>query len=152
MPSKSNARSVTANSSISLEMRDDGFAWVQNRTDRYVGYIPSRHTFSEEIADLSHRVSALSTFVYPEPDIKSPPVDELTLGSFVRLGKQQGEFMENARRMRAIFFAKHVVLKPDAIRDAGLCFYGGAAFEYSLSVGWAYAERDRLFGACAAGA
>ena len=45
-----------------FETRDDGFAWVQNRTDRYVGYVPARDTFSEEISDLTLRVSALANF------------------------------------------------------------------------------------------
>ena len=50
-----------------FETRDDGFLWVQNRADRYV---------------------------YPEPDIKSPPVDELTLGSFVSLAGKQERLLE----------------------------------------------------------
>src|SRR6202012_1517089 len=55
----------------------DGFAWVQNRFDRYVGYLPFVEALSEKIADLSSRISALRTFVYPEPDVKAPPMDEL---------------------------------------------------------------------------
>src|SRR5277367_1032711 len=52
----------------------DGFAWVQNRSDRYVGYLSSVDALSEEIADLSSRISALRTFVYLAPDVKSPPL------------------------------------------------------------------------------
>lgn len=66
-----------------LEERDDGFAWVQNRTDRYVGYIPLAGALSEAISALSTRVTALHTFVYPDPDFKAPPRDRLTLGSYV---------------------------------------------------------------------
>src|SRR6202008_1466378 len=62
-----------------FETRDDGFLWVQNRMDHYVGYIKSAHVLSEHIADLSNRVNVLRTFVYPEPDVKSPHIDELTL-------------------------------------------------------------------------
>jgi len=105
-----------------FEERADGFAWVQNRTDRYVGYIPSQNTFSEEIADLALRVKALSTFVYPEPDIKSPPLDELTLGSYVRLGKSDGAF--RTLPDGGFVFAKHVVPAaevetPDYVFTAG---------------------------------
>src|ERR1039458_6779057 len=33
-----------------FELRADGFAWVQNRTDRYVGYIPAEGALSDKIA------------------------------------------------------------------------------------------------------
>jgi len=73
-----------------------GFAWVQNRSDRYVGYLPYVDALSEQIADLSSRISALRTFVYEEPDIKAPLLDELTLGSYVRLGPAEGKFRKLA--------------------------------------------------------
>ena len=77
-----------------FEMRDDGFAWVQNRSDRYVGYIPIECPLGDKIAMRSNRVMALRTYVYPEPDMKVPPIDELTLGSFVSINSQQGKFLE----------------------------------------------------------
>ena len=77
-----------------FEIRDDGFLWVQNRSDRYVGYIPGVGGFGESIAMMSNRITALRTFVYPKPDIKSPPVDELTLGSFVSISGKQDRFLE----------------------------------------------------------
>ncbi len=90
-----------------FELREDGFAWVQNRADRYVGYIPSDGALSEEVAALSYRVGALQTFVYPEPDIKSPPMDELTFGSYMRLGESHGSFQKLASG--GYVFSKHVV-------------------------------------------
>lgn len=78
-----------------FEMRDDGFAWVQNRSDRYVGYVPAAaDDLGDSIAMLSNRVAALRTFVYPEPDIKAAPVDELTLGSYASVARQDGRFLE----------------------------------------------------------
>jgi len=99
-----------------------GFAWAQNRVDRYVGYLPSQGTLSEEIADLSWRVSVPRTFVYPEPDVKSPPVDELTLGSYVRAGKVEKNFCRLASG--GFVFAKHVAptaetIDPDYVFTAG---------------------------------
>ncbi|MFA5040092.1 MAG: NlpC/P60 family protein [Bdellovibrionales bacterium] len=74
-----------------FETRKDGFLWVQNRMDRRVGYVPNTGSFGDSISMMSNRVTALRTFVYPEPDIKSPPFDELTLGSFVSIsGKKNG--------------------------------------------------------------
>jgi cell wall-associated NlpC family hydrolase len=95
-----------------FETRLDGFAWVQNRTDRYVGYMPMHNELNEDIADLSWRVGALRTFVYSEPDLKTPPVDELTLGSYVRLGGSVGGF----RKLTSggYVFAKHIFAAGDA--------------------------------------
>jgi cell wall-associated NlpC family hydrolase len=79
-----------------FEQREDGFAWAQNRNDRYVGYIPFDHALSDSVATLSYRVSALRTFIYPEPNIKAPPIDELTLGSFVGIVEARQNFWELA--------------------------------------------------------
>lgn len=105
-----------------FETRTDGFAWVQNRVDRYVGYIPATGILRDAIADLSHRVGVLRTFVYPRPDLKSPPMDELTLGSFVQPGDARGDFIELASG--GFVFAAHVVaadqaLTPDYVFTAG---------------------------------
>ncbi|HUY69232.1 MAG TPA: NlpC/P60 family protein [Alphaproteobacteria bacterium] len=90
-----------------FEMREDGFAWVQNRADRYVGYMPAADAFNEQIADLSNRVNVLKTFVYTKPDLKMPPADVLTLGSFVRVGAIENGFCRLASG--GYVFAKHVV-------------------------------------------
>jgi len=90
-----------------FEQRDDGLAWIQNRTDRYVGYIPAEGALGDKVAMLSNRVAALRTFIYPEPDIKSPPVDELTLGSYASITKQIGKFLELANG--GYVFSDHVM-------------------------------------------
>ncbi len=90
-----------------FEIRKDGFLWVQNRSDRYVGYIPDTGGLGESIAMMSNRVTALRTFIYPEPDIKSPPVDELTLGSFVSISNKQNGLLELANG--GFIFEKHVM-------------------------------------------
>jgi len=77
-----------------FEKREDGFLWAQNRFDRYVGYIPDADGFGESIAMLSNKVTALRTFVYPVPDIKAPPADELTLGSYVSICDKKNGFLE----------------------------------------------------------
>ncbi len=75
-----------------FEFRDDGYAWVQNRSDRYVGYVPPGYVFGEQIADLSHRLFVLRSPVYSEPSHKSRMIDELTLGSHVSVGGREGDF------------------------------------------------------------
>jgi hypothetical protein len=105
-----------------FETTDDGFAWIQNRTDHYVGYVRAEGTFGDSIAMLSNRVNALRTFVYPSPDIKQPPVDTLTLGSFTGIAGQQGKFLELSNG--GFVFAAHVManefaLTPDYVFTAG---------------------------------
>ena len=48
--------------------------------DRYVGYVPSE-ALSPDIDEPTHRVRSLGTFVYPVPDIKSPPLMHLSLNA-----------------------------------------------------------------------
>ncbi|MDX2027760.1 MAG: NlpC/P60 family protein [Alphaproteobacteria bacterium] len=105
-----------------FEIRMDGFAWVQNRIDRYVGYLPSAGTLRDAIADLSWRLGALRSFVYPEPDLKSPPIDELTLGSYIQPGEKRGNF--TALPGGGFVFTAHIVgaeaaLTPDYAFTAG---------------------------------
>ena len=104
-----------------FETRPDGYLWVQNRADRYVGYLPPHQVLSEEIADLSSRINVLRTFLYPEPDMKVPPVDELTLGSFVTITGEEKNFFHLPE---GYVFAPHVViaeaaLTPDYVFTAG---------------------------------
>ncbi len=96
-----------------FEERNEGFAWVQNRSDRYVGYMPSQGTFSDNIAALSNRVGVLRTFVYPRPDFKSSPIDILTLGSYVGLAAMHGPYLELANG--GFVFAPHVAPAEDTI-------------------------------------
>ncbi|MDR3425565.1 MAG: NlpC/P60 family protein [Alphaproteobacteria bacterium] len=77
-----------------FEEREDGFLWVQNRSDRYVGYITDTGELGDSIAMMSNRITALRTFVYPKPNVKTPPIDELTLGSFVGLNGKHGRLLE----------------------------------------------------------
>ena len=65
-----------------FEANANGWAWVQLANDRYVGWIPLS-ALAEPGAAPTHKISALRTFVFPRPDIKSPPLAALTLGARV---------------------------------------------------------------------
>ena len=69
----------------------DGWAWVQNKTDRYVGYV-GRETLSEEVHAPTHVVTALRSFVFPRPDLKVPPLDALSLASSVTVTETEGPY------------------------------------------------------------
>ena len=69
----------------------EGWCWVQAALDRYVGYVPSGALHAKSGA-ASHSVSALGTFVYPVPDIKSPPLMHLSLGSQLKIEDRDDRF------------------------------------------------------------
>jgi cell wall-associated NlpC family hydrolase len=70
----------------------EGWAWVQLNRDRYVGYVPSE-ALSPDIDETTHRVRALGTFVYPVPDIKSPPLMHLSMNAELSIANGDERFM-----------------------------------------------------------
>jgi cell wall-associated NlpC family hydrolase len=71
----------------------DGWAWVQLESDGYVGYVPA-DTIGPADTLPTHRVSALGTFVYPVPDIKTPPVMLLAMNAPVAVRGGDEKFSE----------------------------------------------------------
>lgn len=69
---------------------EEGWAWGQSVFDGYVGYIPSE-CLSEGTTEISHRVTALRTLLYPGPSMKLTPIDALSLNAEVSvLGHKDG--------------------------------------------------------------
>ncbi len=62
----------------------DGWAWVQALRDKYVGYVPA-NCIAGGLGKATHRVRATATFVYPEPNIKTPPIMYASLNTPVRV-------------------------------------------------------------------
>lgn len=60
----------------------EGWCWVQNERDGYVGYVTDT-ALGTRTAELTHRVTAPRTFVYPGPDMKFPVTRALSMGSLV---------------------------------------------------------------------
>lgn len=58
----------------------DGWAWVQLESDAYVGYMRSG-ALTPQVRRATHRVRALGTFLYPEPDVKSAPWIHLSMNA-----------------------------------------------------------------------
>ncbi len=71
----------------------DGWAWMQLEKDGYVGYIPA-NCLSLEPSTPGHKVRTLSTFVYPEPNIKIPPALTLPMNAQVEVVAVSGKFSE----------------------------------------------------------
>lgn len=92
----------------------DGWAWVQLERDGYVGYVPS-DALKNEVHEATHRVSALGTFVYPVPDIKSAPIMHLSMNARLAVGEQQDRFL--GLRTGGWVIARHVAEGSRFARD-----------------------------------
>ncbi len=69
----------------------NGWAWAQIERDGYVGYLPAK-ALATEIKPATHRVSALGTFLYPAPDIKSPPIMHLSINAQLAVEERVDRF------------------------------------------------------------
>jgi cell wall-associated NlpC family hydrolase len=65
-----------------FETTSDGWVWGQLSEDRYVGWM-RRSGLDELGPEPTHKVAAIRTFAFAEPDIKSPPLAALPLGAEV---------------------------------------------------------------------
>ena len=70
----------------------EGWAWVQLALDGYVGYMPSAALSADLGPGATHRVAALRTLLFPEPSIKTPPTDALSMGAKVSVADSDGRF------------------------------------------------------------
>ena len=83
--------------SVTIFEQADGWAWVQSAADDYVGYVEAAHLDESEAADPSHYLKVLRSFVYPEPDLKTPPLDVLSFMSPLRVLGTRERYSEIAR-------------------------------------------------------
>lgn len=73
--------------------RADGWAWIKSHRDDYVGYVPSGAIGPAGPAP-THRMAALRGFVFPRPDLKTPPTMTLHLGSRLTVIGQSGSYSQ----------------------------------------------------------
>ncbi len=92
----------------------DGWAWGQLQRDRYVGYIPADH-LSSNVFSPTHAVRVRATYIYPSPDIKTPPIDMLTFGARVAADGREGRFFSLSRG--GYVFGEHFVGAGDKLKD-----------------------------------
>jgi cell wall-associated NlpC family hydrolase len=77
------------------ETDEEGWAWGQLESDKYVGWLPAVALLAPE-REATHKVAALRTFVFPGPSIKLPPVDALPLGAKIAVAREQESFAVTA--------------------------------------------------------
>jgi cell wall-associated NlpC family hydrolase len=65
----------------------EGWSWGQLAADNYVGWLPSAALAPP--GTLTHKVTALRTFVFPGPSIKLPPLEALPFGAALNIVRMQ---------------------------------------------------------------
>lgn len=113
---------LLAGETVTLFDQKDGWAWVQNGTDGYVGYVPSAG-LSRRVVPATHQVAVLRTFVYPKPDLKAPPLDVLSMTGRVAVIDEENRFSRVGRDNadgeagEAWVYSRHLVPLDDKAPD-----------------------------------
>jgi len=76
---------------VTVYDENEGWAWAQSDEDAYVGYV-SADALGKDISQPTHRVSALRTHLYLEPDIKTLPVELLSMNARLVVQSIDGKF------------------------------------------------------------
>jgi cell wall-associated NlpC family hydrolase len=94
----------------------EGWAWGQSAFDDYVGYVEAAG-LSPEVRTPTHRVTALRTYRYPEPDLKRPPVGLLPMNAKLAIEgtSEDGKYLREAGG--AWVFAGHTAPMRDRAAD-----------------------------------
>lgn len=100
--------------SVTVYDSRDGWAWGQLQRDGYVGYMPADHLSANVVAP-THMLRVRASFVYPSPDIKTPPLDMLTFGAMLAADGREGPFLSLARG--GFLYGDHVVGAGDKLKD-----------------------------------
>lgn len=77
------------------ETTEEGWCWGQLESDGYVGWLPA-DALTTAVAEPTMKVSALSTLVFPAPNIKVPPIEALPLGARVAVERVEAPFTVTA--------------------------------------------------------
>jgi cell wall-associated NlpC family hydrolase len=73
------------------DRNSEGWSWGQIESDGYVGWLPDAALARPGPAP-THRVTATSTFAFPGPSIKLPPLETLMMGSALTVTREDGSF------------------------------------------------------------
>lgn len=66
-----------------------GWAWIQGKRDGYVGYMPGSALSFDIAPEPTHRVVVPRSFVFPEPDLKKPPLLSVSMGSVLPIAGEE---------------------------------------------------------------
>ncbi|WP_119166445.1 C40 family peptidase [Algihabitans albus] len=91
----------------------DGWAWLQSEADGYVGYVETPALAPRGPA-ATHRVATRSTLLFPEPDIKAPILEVLTLTTTVAVTGREKRF---AVTPQGYIWADHLISLGETLPD-----------------------------------
>lgn len=89
-PSRGFETEALLGEAVTIYEESSGWAWVQLKRDRYVGYVPV-DALRRGKRKATHRVLTLGTFLYSAADIKSPPLVHLAMNALVVEARQVDE-------------------------------------------------------------
>lgn len=75
------------------ETNAEGWSRVQLESDNYVGWIPANDLIGDTREQPTHRVAVLRAFLFPAPDIKTPPLMALPFGAMISVERTQQNFL-----------------------------------------------------------
>lgn len=76
--------------------RKDGWLWGRARRDGYVGWVEAA-AFAQPVLSPTHRIAAIRTYAYAEPDDTTAPLALLTLNALATVERTAGGFAKVAR-------------------------------------------------------
>lgn len=79
-----------------VETEEDGWAYGRSHRDNYPGWVDLA-ALSAPVLIATHKVSALRTYAYAEPDLKSPPVGLISMNAPLPTARRDGKFIEVQR-------------------------------------------------------
>lgn len=91
---------------VTVYEEHEGWAWGQLARDSYVGYMPSEG-LAREIVEPTHRIAALRTYVFPQPDSKAPPLALLSLNALISASGGDDKFL--ALSGGGFIYARHAL-------------------------------------------
>lgn len=95
----------------------DGWCWGQSETDGYVGYA-REEGFAGTVVPPTHRVAALRAFIYPKPDMKTPPAKAVSLGALIAVAGADGRYLQLVEDGAPAGWIHEATIRPFAARDA----------------------------------
>lgn len=73
----------------------EGWSWLQAAADGYVGFVPS-DALGEVPPTATHTLTSLRSYVFPEPDLKQPPQDMLSMNASLTVQDEENGYSQLA--------------------------------------------------------
>lgn len=88
-------RQVTYGADLTLIDSAGEMAFVQNMADGHCGWLPAE-TLSDDLPEITHRLTALASHIYPAPDLKRHETCGLSLGARLSVVATEGRYVRLA--------------------------------------------------------